>query len=240
MKIKYCANYKEMSQLSCDSVITTLKKKPKPLICVATGNSPTGLYEELANYYVKEPEVFKELRIVKLDEWGGIDPNDANSCERYIRNNILRPLHISDDYFISFESNPDDPVEECRKIQQELDDNGPLDICVLGLGKNGHIGFNEPAKELNASCHVAKLSTNSLQHEMTITMKNKPRYGLTLGMADILKSKKIILLITGIGKEHLLKQLSTRKITTFLPASFLWLHSNVECYLDSESCNGKL
>jgi galactosamine-6-phosphate isomerase len=229
-----------MSQLSCDSVISTLKNKPKPLICVATGNSPTGLYGELANYYVKEPEVFKELRVVKLDEWGGIDPNDIYSCERYIRNNILTPLHISDKHFISFESNPDDPIAECRKIQRELDDNGPLDICVLGLGKNGHIGFNEPAKELNASCHVAQLSTNSLQHEMTTTMKHKPTYGLTLGMADILKSKKIILLISGIGKEHILKQFLTQKITPFLPASFLWLHPNVECYLDSESCNGKL
>jgi putative deaminase/isomerase len=229
-----------MSQLSCDSIIATLKKKPKPLICVATGNSPTGLYEELANYYVKEPNTFKELRIVKLDEWGGIDRDDTNSCERYIRNNILAPLHISDEHFISFESNPDAPIAECRKIQQELDDNGPVDICILGLGKNGHIGFNEPAKELIASCHVAKLSKNSLQHEMTTTMKNKPIYGLTLGMADILKSKKIILLITGSDKENIVEQLLTKKITSYLPASFLWLHPNVECYLDSQSCNGKL
>lgn len=240
MKIKYCANYKEMSQLSCDSVISTLKKKPKQLICTATGNSPTGLYKELVNYYSVEPEVFKELSILKLDEWGGIDPNDANSCESYIRKHILTPLHISDDHFISFESNSNDPIAECKRIQQELNDNGPIDICVLGLGKNGHIGFNEPAKALNASCHIAKLSTNSLQHEMTTTMKNKPTYGLTLGMADILKSKKIILLIIGIGKEHILKQFLTQKITPFLPASFLWLHPNVECYLDSESFNGKL
>lgn len=98
MKIKYCTNYEEMSQLSCDSIIATLKKKPKQLICVATGNSPTGLYGELANYYVKEPKIFKELGIIKLDEWGGIDPNDANSCESYIRKHILTPLHISDDH----------------------------------------------------------------------------------------------------------------------------------------------
>lgn len=228
-----------MSELSCDSIIATLKKNPRQLICAATGYSPTLLYEGMVNYYDKEPDIFKELRILKLDEWGGIDPEDANSCETYIRNHLLSPLHIPDDYFISFESNADSPEKECEKIQKELDYMGPIDICILGLGKNGHIGFNEPAKDLIPNCHIAKLSHNSLQHQMTNTMEKKPNYGLTLGMANILQSKKIILLITGSDKENIAEQLFTKKITPSLPASFLWLHSNVDCFIDSESFKGK-
>uniref|UniRef100_UPI0035937362 6-phosphogluconolactonase n=1 Tax=Pricia sp. TaxID=2268138 RepID=UPI0035937362 len=113
--------------------------------------------------------------------------------------------------------------------------NGPIDICILGLGKNGHIGFNEPAKTLTPFCHVAKLSEKSLQHSMANTMKPKPAYGLTLGMADILRSKKIILLLTGSDKQDIIFKLLSKEITTQLPASFLWLHHDVSCFIDSNA-----
>lgn len=234
MKIHYCDNYQEMSQLSCDLIIADLKKNPRKLICAATGNSPTLMYKKIVNQYDTNHNIFKELSVVKLDEWGGINKNDENSCETYIHNNIITPLNISSDHFISFESNPDSPEKECDKIQKELRVKGPIDICVLGLGKNGHLGFNEPAEVLTPNCHVANLSQSSLQHQMAGIMKDKPAYGLTLGMANILHSKQIILLVTGPDKEKVVEQFLTQKITSYLPASFLWLHTNVDCYIDSE------
>ena len=235
MEIHYCNNYEQMSQQACDSVISDLKTRSKQLICIATGNSLEGTYNKLGNIYKIQPDYFKEISIIKLDEWGGISANDTNSCETYIRHKILQPLHISNDRFISFKSITASPEKECERIQKEIDDKGPIDICILGLGKNGHIGFNEPADSLSFNCHVAQLSLESLQHQMTNTMLKKPGYGLTLGMANILQSKKIILLITGSNKEKIIDKLLKGKITTHLPASFLWLHPNVECYIDSES-----
>jgi len=235
MNIIYCKNYDQMSQLAHDSIVNDLKNNTNKLLCLATGGSPTGLYKHLSATYKINPQYFKDINIIKLDEWGGIDFNDPSSCETYLHDKILEPLHISNNRFISFKSNSSNPEKECERIQKELDEKGPIDICVLGIGVNGHIGFNEPAEFLSAGCHVGQLTETSMQHQMVNTIKTKPSYGLTLGMADILQSKKIILLITGANKETITKQLLAKKITSQLPASFLWLHSNVECYIDLES-----
>lgn len=235
MKIQNCPDYEDMSQMAYGSIINDLKVNPKQLLCLATGNSPTGLYKHLVNEYSSHSEYFKSLSVIKLDEWGGLSNENPDSCEAYLRNNILGPLHISDRNYISFKSDAEFPEKECERVQNELNRRGPIDICILGLGKNGHIGFNEPQESLTMNCHVGQLSKTSMQHQMTSGMLHKPKYGLTLGMADILQSKKIILLITGAGKQSIINQLLTKKISTQLPASFLWLHYNVKCFIDSES-----
>ena len=235
MKIQYCDNNKQMSYLAADSIVSDLKLRSKQLICAATGNSPIGIYTKLEEFYQDHPDYFIDLSIIKLDEWGGLKNNDVNSCETYIRNKILQPLHISDNRYISFNGEELMAKKECERVQKEIDTRGPIDICILGLGKNGHIGLNEPEEFITPGCHIAQLSQTSQQHEMTNNMVKKPIYGYTLGMRDILLSKKIILLITGPAKEEIIKQFLTKKITSQLPVSFLWLHSNVECYIDSES-----
>ena len=235
MILHYCSGYDEMSQLSCESVISGLKENPSQLICTATGNSPLGMYKKMVDNYRADPHIFKELRIIKLDEWGGISAKNSNSCESFLVQHILQPLHISDDRYISFKSNPDSPKKECERIQDEIQKKGPIDVCILGMGLNGHIGFNEPANKLQSDCHVAQLSKDSLGHQMTLTMENKPAYGLTMGMVNILQSKKIILLLTGKNKKDIINKLLSKQITTHLPASLLWLHHDVECYIDGNS-----
>ena len=235
MKIQYCTDYEEMSQSAFESFYAGLKTSPRTSICAATGHSPTGLYEKMVVNYQEQSELYNAMKVVKLDEWFGVSADDLNSCEYYIQNKIVLPLNIADDRYLSFKSDAVAPEAECIRVQKELDKHEPLDVCILGLGKNGHLGFNEPAATLSNVCHISQLSETSIQHNMTKTMTNKPHYGLTLGIADILRSKKIILLVTGLEKEDVLAKLLTQKITSQLPASFLWNHSNVECYIDSES-----
>lgn len=152
----------------------------------------------------------------------------------FLQENLLQPLQITPDRYFAFESNPDIPQQECNRMQEVINKQGPIDICVLGLGRNGHIGFNEPADSLHPYCHVATLSPESMQHAMATAMHTKPTYGMTLGMRDILNAKKIILLITGNHKRQVLEQLLKQEISTQLPASFLWLHADVECLIDAE------
>lgn len=235
MKIRYCIDYEEMSLMASNSVISDLKANSIRFVCVATGNSPTGTYSRLEKIYNVHPEYFKELSIVKLDEWGGLNDNDPNSCEYYIRHKILRPLHIAENQYVSFKSDAADSQVECDRVQSQIDALGPIDICILGLGKNGHIGFIEPSELLSIGCHVGQLSSSSKNHQMVEKMRFKPDYGLTLGLGDLFRSKKIILLVTGENKEKIIEKLLSKKITTQLPASLLWLHGNVECYIDSES-----
>ncbi len=115
---------------------------------------------------------------------------------------------------------------------------GPIDLCVLGLGVNGHLALNEPAASLLPTAHVARLSQASLRHPMLANSPKLPAYGLTLGMADILVSRDILLLVSGVNKREPLKRLLRREITTEFPASFLWLHPNWTLLCDQNAAEG--
>jgi galactosamine-6-phosphate isomerase len=232
MHISPCADYKEMSTLAADLVQEALVKKPELLFCAATGSSPAGLYEEMGAMYKIMPGLFDRMRIIKLDEWGGVPEEHPVTCEHFIRRRLLEPLNISPERYLTFRSDPKDPEGECQAIRDTLAKEGPIDICILGLGQNGHLGLNEPATQLEPYCHVAKLSEKSLEHSMLASMEVKPRYGITLGMQEILSSRKIVLLVTGEGKKGMVNRLMEGKISTTFPASLLWTHGQVECFLD--------
>ena len=232
MRITSCEDYREMSTLAADLVQEEVLKKPGLLFCAATGSSPEGLYEAMGDSLRSSPGLFDRMRIIKLDEWGGVPENHPVTCEHFIRKKLLEPLSIPEERYHTFHSNPEDPELECENIRSTLQKEGPIDLCILGLGQNGHLGLNEPATQLEPYCHVAKLSDLSLEHKMIASMEIKPRYGLTLGMQEILSSRKIVLLISGAGKKGMVNRLMEGKISTALPASFLWTHGNVECFLD--------
>ncbi len=238
MNFQYCTDYEGMSLQATDFLISELEKKSGQLLCVATGNSPLGVYQKLKSVKNEHPKCFEKLRILKLDEWAGLKMNDPSSCESYIRNNILEPLKIPLDRYTGFQSDPEDLKAECDRVQAAIGHQGPINLCILGLGKNGHIGFIEPADRFIPHCHVVKLSETSREHVMVDNLVKKPVYGLTLGMRDILASKKIILLVTGTGKESVVQEFLKGHVSTRLPASFLWLHPNVQCYLDKSSFSG--
>ena len=235
MKITYFDTYSAMSEGAADLLVADLKRKGDLLVCSATGASPLGFYQRLIKTYQSDADLFDGMRILKLDEWGGIPMSDPDSCHSYIQKNILGPLKISSDRFIEFNSEAVNVAEECNRVQQTVGETGPIDFCILGLGKNGHLGLNEPADFLQGDCHIAKLTGSTVQHSMVRSMPQTPTFGMTVGLKDIFDSKKILLLITGSGKQDAIKRLMTKEITTQLPASFLWLHSNVECLVDKTS-----
>jgi galactosamine-6-phosphate isomerase len=235
MKIDICDTYDELSLKAKDIIVQEIKQNGKLLLCAATGGSPTGTYNLLANEHQNNQDIFSQLRVLKLDEWGGIPMNSSGTCESYLQKYLIQPLKISKDRYIGFNSNPENPDVECEHIQAILSQQGPIDICILGLGMNGHLALNEPDNFLHPYCHVAKLSESSLQHPMAVEMLVKPTYGLTLGMADILSSKKIIILINGTQKRVVASKFLSQKISNSVPASFLWLHSNVICLIEKNS-----
>jgi galactosamine-6-phosphate isomerase len=232
MQITYCSSYGEMSHVAAALVREALKEKPKLLLCVATGASPEGLYKELATTAGTQIELFSQMQILKLDEWGGIPENHPVTCEYFLRKKLLVPLDIPAERYISFASDPEDPEAECNRIRSKLKTEGPIDICILGLGANGHLALNEPAAKLEPFCHVAALTKESLQHPMIASLEQKPKYGLTLGMKEILDSRKIIMLVSGEGKKKIAEKFLEGKVSTYLPASFLWQHPHVECLVE--------
>lgn len=213
-------------------VISEITQKRDLLLCAATGRSPIGLYGELVRKAHTDRALFDALRIIKLDEWGGIPENAPESCERYLRTRLLDPLGIPPARYVAFASAHPEPAEECKRIRSELARHGPIDVCVLGLGLNGHIGFNEPGPALLPHCHVARLSDDSRRHAMVRFMDRTPSFGLTLGMQEILAARRVILLVAGEGKQQATTGLLSGEVSTTLPASFLWLHHNVDCLID--------
>lgn len=235
MNISYCDDYKEMSTQAKDLIVKEIQQNPNLLLCAATGSSPLGTYQLLSEFYNNQQSLFQKLRIIKLDEWGGVAMQEPQTCESFLQQYLLKPLQISKERYFAFDSDPQNPQAECERMQAILQAEGPIDLCMLGLGKNGHIAFNEPGEVAYPYCHIAALSAQSMQHDMAQAMKKKPTYGMTIGMRDILQAKKIIILITGSNKNVIFEKLLQQKLSTHLPASFLWLHPDVTCLVDSNT-----
>src|SRR5262249_14805083 len=162
---------------------------------------------------------------------GGLPINDPATCERQIRTTLIEPLRLSDRY-VGFASQPTDPPAECARIRAWLARHGPIDVCILGLGRNGHLGFNEPNDSLEPRAHVAVLADSSLSHAMLQRGSQRPHYGLTLGVADLLQSRRVLLVVNGALKREPLSRLLNGKINTLFPASLLQLHPDVTLYCD--------
>ncbi len=235
MEIRRHDSYETLSLEAVSLILKKIEQKNNAVLCAATGNSPTETYALLKRRFDQQPGLFSDLRVIKLDEWGGVPMHDPGTCESYLQCHLIGPLKIGGDRYISFNSNPDNAAEECLIIQGKLNRTGPIDICILGLGKNGHLALNEPGEFLEAHVHVAKLSESSLTHSMIGDMKMKPSYGLTLGMADILQSAFILIIISGAGKKEIAADFLNGNISTKLPASFLWLHPDAVCLIDKEA-----
>ncbi len=213
-----------MSRHAAAIIESRLRRKPELLLCAAAGSSPRRTYALLAELASVQPGRFDHMRVIKVDEWGGLGLADPATCESDLRTHLLGPLRISPDRYQGFESHPAEPERECERLAQWLARNGPIDLCVLGVGANGHIAMNEPGEALCPGPHVAELAPSSLEHPMLAVSGAKPSYGLTLGMSDILHSKTILLLAGGPRKRPIVERLQQPAITARFPVSFLWLH----------------
>lgn len=235
MRIKIANDHDEMSRHAAARIAREVRRKPGLLLGSATGETPTRTFERLAEMKAAEPSLFAKVRVVKLDEWLGLPMGHPATCETYFRKKVLGPLGIPRARFVGFRSRPRDPVAECARIARWLAGHGPFDLCVLGLGRNGHLLFNEPAAAIPPGPHVARLSAMSRRHSMVKVMAKTPRQGLTLGLADILQSKTILLLVSGRHKVAAFSRMLKGGVTTRCPASLLWLHPDVTIYCDEEA-----
>jgi galactosamine-6-phosphate isomerase len=224
--VKYDNN--DLLDSACaDFMIAHLQRYLQGVFCPASGNSPTGAYGQLA---ARADELdTRTLKVLKLDEWAHLPIQHSGSCESYLQQHILQPLSISDDNYTGFNSDAADADAECSRIHHYLAGTGPINLCVLGLGLNGHIAFDDPAEALKPHAHLAQLSEASLAHGMVKGISGLS-HGYTLGMADILQARTILLIVNGRHKAAILQQLLTQRITTQLPASLLWLHADAHCY----------
>ncbi len=224
-----------MSQLGAELVMGEVEINPGLLFCAASGNSPSGMYQLLVQRNEVSPGFFDFMRVIKLDEWVGLPADSSFTSEYDVQEKLLKRLGISGERYISFDAQTSDPQNECERIQDEIEENGPIDICILGVGINGHLALNEPASHLQTYCHIAKLSETTLSSGMIEKVGIPLSQGMTMGMGNIFESKKIIVFFTGKGKKPALEKFLTKEISSELPVSMLWLHPNVHVLIDQAS-----
>ena len=228
MRVCYFPDYEAMSTEAARLFQEAIAGTQSPVACLATGHSPLGMYRKLAAASAGSAD----LQVLKLDEWLGLPMDHPASCESYLRQEVLAPLGIPEARYTAFRSDPPDPGAECVRMQGRLARLGKIDVCVLGLGKNGHLAMNEPAETLQPHCHQARLAESTRQHGMLTRSGAQVTEGLTLGMADILRAGRILLLVSGPGKRQAFRRLLRPEVTPLLPASFLWLHPHVEVLVE--------
>jgi galactosamine-6-phosphate isomerase len=228
-------DHEQMSRQAAARIARELRRRPGLLLGAATGATPTRAYARLAERRAADPSLFRRLRVLKLDEWLGVPARHPATCETYLRRNVLAPLGIPPSRYQGFRTEPRDPAAECARLAAWLAGHGPIDLCVLGLGRNGHLLMNEPAPALPPGPHVARLTAMTRRHSMVRAMKSPPRRGLTMGLGDILQSRSILLLVSGRHKAAALRRMVAGGVTTRCPASLLWLHPDVTVYCDREA-----
>ncbi len=232
LKIHLVRDYEGMSRRAAAHVMAALRRRPDMLLGAVTGDSPRETYRRLARTRARAPRHFARLRVLAMDEWMGLARGHAATCEAFVRQEIVGPLRVARPRWQSWRSDARDPVREARRVSRWLEREGPLDLCLLGLGRNGHLLMNEPGPSFEPSPHASRLLPSTRRHSMVRSLRPRPRFGFSLGLRDILRSREIVLLVSGRHKRAPLKRMLAGRVTTVCPASFLWLHPRVTVYCD--------
>lgn len=235
MRLEVCDNHEAMSRAAAALLRSELEARPEALLGIATGSTPTRAYELLAAATHGAPALARQARLIAIDEWGGLPGPDPATCDAYVRKHVLEPMAIDESRYTHFATDTSDRSHECERVREWLAEHGPIDLCVLGLGTNGHVALVEPAAELQRGAHVATLSAAALSHSMLDCAAHRPAFGLTLGIDEILGSRRIVLLVSGAHKKTQLARLLDGPISTRFPASLLWLHPHTTLLLTSDA-----
>lgn len=236
MNIKIAATYQAMSWQAAYDLVQLLKSKEKPLICVASGHTPAGLYQELIKIIRQQQLDVSSWNFIGLDEWAGMNAGDSGSCQFHLHQQLFEPLGISQQQICFFNGRTEDGEAECRRVEAFIAQNGGIEVAILGLGLNGHIGMNEPGTPATTRSHVA--SIDALTQQIGQKYFSTPQtlsQGLTLGLATLLEAKHLLLLVNGTHKASIVKQVLSQQPSPALPATLLASHPGLTFYLDKEA-----
>lgn len=228
-------NYEAMSEEAAAVLERVVRKNPAAAIVLATGHSPLLAYRLFVERVKQTGLDVSGVTFVKLDEWLGLSPEDEATCEYFIRKEILEPLQIKEEKYLHFSSQTEDAQAECERVEQEYGCLSRVDLVILGIGMNGHLGLNEPGETLWAGAHVVELDEKTKGHEMLSHTKQSVGKGITLGMCNLFRGEEILLLADGKEKEKGLSCYLNDEITTQAPISLLKLHSACRCIVNMDS-----
>jgi glucosamine-6-phosphate deaminase len=234
MNIVKVKDYDEMSLKAAEILTEKVRRNPSINLGLATGGTPVGLYKQLAEDHQTNHTSYQQVKTFNLDEYVGLAGDHPNSYRHFMDKQLFRHIDINRKNTYVPLGDTDDPGQQCADYENVLKQHGGVDLQILGIGCNGHIGFNEPGTSFQSETHIVELapSTREANARFFNSLEEVPTHAITMGIASILRSKEILLLISGEKKRNALYQLLQGEVSENFPASILRTHPCVTIIAD--------
>lgn len=222
-------DYHDMSRIAANVIFAQITMKPDSVLGLATGSTPIGAYELLVKWYKEGDLDFSQITSVNLDEYRGLDETSDQSYRYFMNEHLFRHVNIAPDKTHVPNGREMDADQECRRYDALIKNLGGIDLQLLGLGNNGHIGFNEPGDIFEKGTHCVDLAESTIQSNSRFFSRKEdvPTQAYTMGIGNIFLADKILIIVSGEGKAEIVKKAFFGPVTPQVPASILQLHKNV-------------
>jgi glucosamine-6-phosphate isomerase len=238
MEIRITKTYEEMSTATADFIAGEIRKKPDSLLCIPSGDTPTRTLALLVEYAQAKKINFSQCTFVGLDEWVGMDRDMPGSCQHYVYKHFFEPLNIPADRIVFFDARAQDLKKECTRIDDFIFKTGPIDLLLVGVGVNGHIGLNEPGSSFDSYCHHIALAASTREGAQKYFKDDRQvERGITLGIAHMMQAKTVVLIANGAKKAPVLKRIIEGPVTEDVPGSILQNHRHGILFLDKDAAS---
>ena len=234
MRLYRAKDYNDLSRKAANIISAQVIMKPDCVLGLATGSSPLGTYRQLIEWYKKGDLDFSEVKSVNLDEYKGLPKDNDQSYYYFMHQNFFKDININPENTHIPNGMEPDSEKECSRYNQVISDLGGIDLQLLGLGHNGHIGFNEPDTAFAKMTHCVDLAPSTIEANKRFfaSADDVPRQAYTMGIKTIMQARKILLIVSGEDKAQILYDVLNGPITPQVPASILQLHSDVTVVAD--------
>lgn len=234
MKLYRAKDYNDMSRKAANIISAQVIMKPDCVLGLATGSTPIGTYKQLIEWYNQGDLDFSEVRTANLDEYKGLTRDNDQSYYYFMHENLFKHVNIKEENTNIPDGTEPDAEKECARYEEVVRSLGGVDLQLLGLGHNGHIGFNEPADEYPKGTHVVDLQESTIEANKRFfaSIDDVPRQAYTMGIGTIMSAKKILLVVSGEDKAPILREVLCGPVTPRVPASILQMHPDVTIVAD--------
>jgi len=238
MECRIFDDYNGLSDAAAELIIQIVERKPEAVLCFATGNSPVGTYRALAIKAKERGIDFSQCFCFGLDEWLGVFLEKKGSCHNLLYEQVFHPLGIHESQVHLFDGLTKDIDMECRIMNGEIDYAGGIDCMLVGIGLNGHIGFNEPGVDMELRAHEQELHGSTLASgQLYFNEPTAIAKGITLGMAQVMNARTLLLLANGISKSEIIHKACDGPVTNEVPASYIQKHRHAVLMIDKEAAS---
>ena len=237
VKIRVYANYEELSSMAADLLENQIKEKKDSVVCFATGSTPLLMYKKLIEKYEAGLIDFSDTTAFNLDEYYPIARGNSQSYYHFMYENLFSAINIKENKRFIPNGETQDIKAECKSYDEKILEHGGIDFQILGIGRNGHIGFNEPQDFFEGATHMVELDRDTIEANARFFASSDevPKHAITMGIKSIMMSNKILLLASGLDKAEAIYNAFFGPITPQVPASILQLHPNIAVLVDQDA-----